>query len=73
MASNLEKIRNLVEILDDRDKKLKKNSAVLWNITEKLHLIKEKFGCTNCEAAHDLEDLITYINSNGCKEAGNEH
>jgi hypothetical protein len=73
MASNLEKIRNLVEILDDRDKKLKKNSAVLWNITEKLHLIKEKFGCTNCEAAHDLEDLIAYINSNGCKEAGNEH
>lgn len=73
VGSNIEKIKHLVEVLDDRDKKLKKNSAILWNITEKLLHIKEKFGCTNCEAAHELEELINYVNSNGCKEAGNEH
>jgi hypothetical protein len=72
MSENLQKLKFLVEKLDDRDRKLKNNSAVLWCITEKLCCIKDKVSSVNPEAAKELGELIKFIESNGCREALNE-
>ncbi len=73
MSENIKKLKYLVETLDDRDRKLKNNSAILWCITEKLCCIKDKVCSVSPEAAKELGDLIAVIESNGCREALNEH